>query len=109
MLCGKHVNNYPREVRKSCVTTVLCKRGGEYVKKVSHHRSENKFIARVDEMRQFTAEGEPFVSGSPRYDDMLMEVRRMLIRSDEARAQQEQALAQMRAQQAQARVQHAQV
>jgi hypothetical protein len=109
MLCGKHVNNYPREVRKSCVTTVLCKRGGEYVKKVSHHRSENMLISRVDEMRQFTAEGEPFVSGSPRYDEMLMEVRRMLIRSDEVRAQQEQALAQMRAQQAQARVQHAQV
>jgi len=109
MLCGKHVNNYPREVRKSCVTTVLCKRGGEYVKKVSHHRSENMVISRVNEMRQFTAEGEPFVSGSPRYDEMLMEVRRMLIRSDEVRAQQEQALAQMRAQHAQARVQHAQV
>jgi len=109
MLCGKHVNNYPREVRKSCVTTVLCKRGGEYVKKVSHHRSENMVISRVDEMRQFTAEGEPFVSGSPRYDEMLMEVRRMLIRSDEVRAQQEQALAQMRVQHAQARVQHAQV
>ncbi len=96
MLCGKHVNNYPREVR-TCVTTVLCKRGGEYVKKVSHHRSENMVISRVDAMRQFTAEGDPFVSGSPRYDEMLMEVRRMLIRNDAARAQQ-----------AQARVQHAQ-
>lgn len=108
MLCGKHVNNYPREVRKSCVTTVLCKRGGEYVKKVSHRRSQNMILG-VDEMRQFTAEGEPFVLGSPRYDEMLMEVRRMLIRSDEVRAQQEQALAQMRAQQARARVQHAQM
>jgi hypothetical protein len=88
MLCGKHFNNHPHVAGKPSVTTVLCKRGGVYLSRVSRQHVVYRFYTHIDrELNQYK-HGDPLVQGSPRYDEMLMEVRRMLIRSDEVRAQQ---------------------